>query len=102
MEIELKCPRCACRLAAAPEMPFEEVMARMATEGPWVALANGATFEDMIFAVLLRRGSIRCPECQDSLQVSEASLARLTERFGAFQREPSPEYPLVKPTWKPR
>ena len=42
--------------------PAMEVLARMIDEGPWFALAEGETFEDMIFAALTSRGAICCPD----------------------------------------
>jgi hypothetical protein len=50
----------------------------MIDEGPWFALADGKTFEDMIFAALMRRGKIRCPECGKPVAIQEESLGRLT------------------------
>jgi len=46
----------------------------MIDEGPWFGLAEGKTFEDMIFAALAMRGSIRCPECSDAVVVGEQSM----------------------------
>jgi hypothetical protein len=50
----------------------------MIDEGPWFALAEGKTFEDMIFAALVRRGKIRCPECGKPVSIHEESLGELT------------------------
>jgi hypothetical protein len=78
MQVELYCPQCACRFAAAPETPAAEILDRMTEEGPWYALGDGETFEDMIFAALTSRGAIHCPECGEQVAVSEESLGRLT------------------------
>jgi hypothetical protein len=78
MRIELHCPHCLCRFAAEPETPAAEVLDRMAEEGPWYALGDGETFEDMIFTTLLAQGAIRCTECGEQANVSEESLGRLT------------------------
>jgi hypothetical protein len=78
MQVELFCTHCACRFAAAPETPAAEVLDRMADEGPWYALGDGETFEDMIFTTLLAHGDIRCSECGELASVSEASLGQLT------------------------
>jgi hypothetical protein len=77
MQIELRCPDCACHFAAAPETPYAAVLDRMTDVGPWFGLAEGETFEDMIFAALTTRGTIRCPDCGDPVGVSEQSLAEL-------------------------
>jgi DNA-directed RNA polymerase subunit RPC12/RpoP len=78
MRLELRCPQCLCAFAAEPETPAAEVLDRMTEQGPWYALGDGETFEDMIFAALTSRGLIRCPECGDPVMVSEESLGRLT------------------------
>ena len=77
MQVELYCPECACRFAASPDTPAAEIIDRMTEEGPWYALGDGETFEDMIFAALTARGAIRCPECGDPVSVSEESLGDL-------------------------
>ena len=77
MQIELFCPHCSCRFVAPPEASAEEVHERMFEEGPFYALGDGNTFEDMIFASLAERGAICCPECGDPVHVSEESLGQL-------------------------
>jgi hypothetical protein len=47
----------------------------MIDEGPWFGLAEGETFEDMIFAALATRGAIRCSDCSAPVAVNEQSLA---------------------------
>jgi hypothetical protein len=78
MRIELFCPHCTCRFAAEPETPAAEVIDRMADDGPWYALGDGQTFEDMIFSTLFAHGAIRCCECGEQAAVSEESLGQLT------------------------
>jgi hypothetical protein len=41
----------------------------MTEDGPWFALASGATFQDMLVAALRARGRIRCPECGSAVAV---------------------------------
>ncbi len=55
-----------------------EVLDRMADDGPWYALGDGETFEDMIFNTLLSCGNIRCVECGARVNVTEESLGQLT------------------------
>src|SRR5262249_9161212 len=69
MHIQLHCPRCSCQFSAPPDTPALEIINRMTDEGPWFGLAEGDTFEDMIFAALLSRGKICCPECLATVQV---------------------------------
>lgn len=79
MRIELCCPQCGCCFSAPPETPSEEVLDRMAEEGPWYALGDGETFEDMIFATLFACGNIRCAECGEPASVTEESLGQLAQ-----------------------
>ncbi len=81
MQIELDCPRCHCHFASPPDSPAAVVLDRMTEEGPWFALGDGATFEDMIFAALVERGQICCPECGAPVSVSEESLARVSQEI---------------------
>jgi hypothetical protein len=78
MQIELYCPHCGCRFTAHPDTPAAEVLDRMAEDGPWYALGDGETFEDMIFTTLFACGSIRCSECGEAASVTEESLGQLT------------------------
>jgi hypothetical protein len=78
MRVELYCPQCGCRFAAAPDTPAAEVLDRMAEDGPWYALGDGETFEDMIFSRLFASGEIRCSECGGPVTVTEESLGQLT------------------------
>jgi len=77
MQIELYCPECTCRFGAPPDLAADEVVERMTDEGPWYALGDGETFEDMIFTALMTRGAINCPECGRPVSVSEESLGQL-------------------------
>src|SRR5579871_3785004 len=52
MRVELRCPGCGCHFPAAPESPMGEALARLAEQGPWSALGDGETLEDMIVAAL--------------------------------------------------
>ena len=63
MDIHLCCPRCPCRFSSAPDASADEVLDRMNGDAPWFALAEGETFEDMVFAALETRGRILCPDC---------------------------------------
>jgi DNA-directed RNA polymerase subunit RPC12/RpoP len=77
MRIELRCPACSCRFVAPAQASEEEIRERMFNDGPWYSLGDGNTFEDMIFATLMERGAITCPECGDAVSVSEESLGQL-------------------------
>ena len=76
MQVELYCPHCDRSFVAPPEAPAREVLDRMADQGPWYALGDGETYEDMIFATLFACGSIRCGECGEPANVTEESLGQ--------------------------
>ena len=78
MQIELYCECCACRFAAPPDSSANEVTDQMFDHGPWYALGDGATFEDMIFSSLTEDGHIFCPECGEPVSVSEESLGQMS------------------------
>ncbi len=78
MRVELHCPCCGYHFPAAPESPMGEVLDRLAAAGPWSALGDGETLEDLIFAALPGHGVISCPRCDEPVQVSEESLGQFT------------------------
>jgi len=85
MQVELYCPNCSCCFAAEPDTPAAEVLDRMAEDGPWYALGDGETFEDMIFNTLVSCGRIRCSTCGEEADVTEESLGQLAvEVLGAW------------------
>jgi len=77
MQIELYCNCCASRFVAPPQASSIEITDRMFQQGPWYALGDGETFEDMIFSTLMQEGRIACPQCGDPVAVSEESLGQL-------------------------
>lgn len=78
MQVELYCPGCSCSFAASPDASAAEVLRRMTEDGPWYALGDGQTFEDMIFSALFACGAIRCGQCGEAVSVNEQSLGQLT------------------------
>ena len=81
MQVELYCSSCACRFVAPPGTPAAEILDRMTDDGPWYALGDGETFEDMIFSALTSRGLIHCPDCSAPVSVSEESLGRVSKEI---------------------
>jgi len=55
---------------APPEAPASDVLDRMADEGPWYALGDGQTYEDMIFHLFACGSTLRRWRAAD---VNEAS-----------------------------
>jgi hypothetical protein len=76
MRIELCCPGCAGRFTAPADAPASDILDRMTEDGPWYALAEGETFEEMILEALAWRGMIRCPECGEAVVVRVAGAER--------------------------
>ncbi len=74
MQMELHCSSCAFSFSAAPHTPATEILERLLDEGRWIALAEGETFAEMVFAALTARGRIRCPECARPVSLSAESL----------------------------
>jgi hypothetical protein len=76
MEIELRCPCCTSRFAATAGTAYEQILDRMVDEGPWYALAEGSTFDEMVRHALQIRGRILCPDCQTTVTVRGISIPR--------------------------
>jgi len=76
MHIELHCADCGSQFRAAGETAADEILDRLIDEGPWYALAEGETFEDMIRAALCYRGRILCPECGRVLSIRRSDAYR--------------------------
>jgi hypothetical protein len=78
MQVELYCPHCGTSFTADPDTPAAEILDRMKEDGPWYALGDGETYEDMIFSTLFACGHIRCTACGETASVTEQSLGQLT------------------------
>ena len=90
MQVELYCPHCNRSFTAAPHTPAGEVLNRMAEKGPWYALGDGETFEDMIFSTFFACGHIRCSQCGASVSVTEESLGQRGNCLGdRLDRDPN-------------
>jgi hypothetical protein len=76
MQFQLHCPNCCHHFTFEPEAPPESI-SRVIQEGPWCALGDGETIEDMLFAAITDGGPIYCPACGKSVSVSEESVGRL-------------------------
>lgn len=81
MNIELNCLDCRSHFSAAADTPADEILERMIDEGPWYALAEGETFEEMVRAALAVRGKILCPDCSKTLSIGAKGPYRPTREL---------------------
>ncbi len=77
MQVEVDCPVCHRRYPVPPDNPAAAALERMTHIGPWCAVGDGETFEDMLFAVVTAPGTLHCPACGKPGTVSEESLNRI-------------------------
>src|SRR3954454_7951979 len=80
MRIELDCPRCHTPFTHE-ETPAGEIWDRMTEEGPWFALGDGETLEDVLFTALTSQGAIRCPRCGEAVPVSQHELCEVSQQI---------------------
>jgi hypothetical protein len=55
------------------------VLERVAGEGPWSAVGDGATWEDHVSNTLATEAATRCPECGGQAVASEETLNQFTQ-----------------------
>lgn len=79
MQLELRCPCCAHGFEFSADSPAGEVLDRVTEQGPWRALGDGETFEDLIHAALCSDESVRCAECGVPVPINEENLGRLSQ-----------------------
>jgi hypothetical protein len=75
MQLQLHCSSC-CRHFTVEPAAFPELLARVHQEGPWCALGDGETIEDVLFAACTDWRDILCPACGKSVSVSEESVGK--------------------------
>jgi hypothetical protein len=79
VQIHLRCPCCPCHFSAPADAPVAAILERMTEEAPWFTLAEGKTFEDMVFAALGESGGILCPRCRKEALVGGESLGQYSD-----------------------
>ena len=79
MQIHLRCPRCPCRFSADADTPVSRILEQMTEDAPWFTLAEGESFEDMVFVALGKRRSILCPQCRGTVLVGGESLDEFSD-----------------------
>ena len=78
MPFALRCPRCCQEFFLSWDSPVAAVLERVAREGPWSAVGDGATWEDHVSTALAAEESTRCPACGVQAMASEETLSQFT------------------------
>jgi hypothetical protein len=78
MPFDLHCPSCSQEFALSWDSHAATILERVADEGPWLTLGDGATWEDHVSTALATDESIRCPGCGGKAVASEESLSQFT------------------------
>jgi hypothetical protein len=76
MKLDLYCEHCGHSFTIPADSPAAQVLEQMADLGPWTALGDGETLEDMLCATLVGRECHRCPQCGEAVPVTEESLSQ--------------------------
>jgi hypothetical protein len=79
MIIDLVCPCCPFQFSAPAAADAVHILDRMIEDGPWLALGEGDTFEDMVVRAVNTRGAIRCPDCREALIVNHEEPSQFRE-----------------------
>jgi rubredoxin len=88
MQMELRCPQCPYLFRASSTTPAEAILEHLIDEGPWLGLAQGETFGDMIRTALKTRGVIYCPECGTAVSISKRIRPPKTRSRASKTTEP--------------
>jgi hypothetical protein len=80
MHMELDCPGCRRSYPVPQDDPAAEALERMTHIGPWFAVGDGETFEDMLFAAVTAPGILHCPACGEPGTVTQESLNRIASQ----------------------
>jgi hypothetical protein len=78
MQLELYCPSCRSRFAPGPRTSIAIALGILEEAGPWSALGDGETVEDLLYNALVSAEETDCPECGSSAEVQERTLGDLT------------------------
>ncbi len=78
MQLELYCPSCRCLFAPGPITSVAKALRSLEEAGPWSALGDGETVEDLLYNALSSVEETDCPDCGTSATVHEGTLGDLT------------------------
>jgi hypothetical protein len=78
MQLELYCPSCRCQFMAGPRSAVAAVLKGLEEAGPWSALGDGETVEDLFHNALASVEETDCPDCGSAATLNEGTLGELT------------------------
>jgi hypothetical protein len=81
MQLDLYCEHCGQAFEVPADSSTAHVLEQVADVGPWAALGDGETLEDLLSTTLTREESIHCPQCGERVPVSEVSLSRCAQEL---------------------
>jgi hypothetical protein len=74
MQLELSCTSCGCTFTPGPRSAVAKIVREAEETGPWWALGDGETLEDVLFHRLSRAPATSCPACGGPATVDEGAL----------------------------
>jgi hypothetical protein len=78
MQLELYCPSCLRRFAPGPRSAVATALKGLEEAGPWSALGDGETVQDLLYNALASAEETDCPDCGVAAKVHEGTLGDLT------------------------
>jgi hypothetical protein len=81
MKLELYCPCCDQQFIPGPKTPMAEAFRGLEEIGPWSALGDGETFEDLLYSTLTANPEIACPDCGGTATLGENTLGELSHQL---------------------
>lgn len=76
MHLELNCCNCGCTFVPNPRNA--STLEMMDQHGPWYALGDGETLEDMMFNTFFSEDKVHCEDCGEPVDITQEGLGRLT------------------------
>jgi hypothetical protein len=78
MHLELDCSSCGCQFTPSPKSAVALALQGLEEVGPWSALGDGETVEDLFYNTLTPSNETACPACGAFVLVTQARLGELT------------------------
>jgi hypothetical protein len=78
MQLEFYCPCCDRCFTPAPKPGVVGIFRGLEEQGPWSALGDGETLEDLLYNMLTSSPETACPDCGGVGTVEEGTLGELS------------------------